>query len=68
MGKKRLLSLCISFGAVLLFFSALYLAVDFRDYPLSETNVDSKIATKEVVTFADIQGSRVYVVVGEQQR
>ena len=62
MSEKKFFIICLFVTATLVFaFLPLFLR-DISTYPISPRKLDENMANRQVVSFADIQGSRVYIV------
>jgi virulence-associated protein VapD len=59
--KKTLVSSCIGVALALTLVLLGLMFADYRNYPLTAEDITSEMAERDIVAFADIQGSRVYV-------
>jgi len=61
-GKRIILSICISVSIFLPFIVFVNLYSDAQQFPLTAQDVDIEMASRNVISFVEIQDSRVYVV------
>ena len=63
--KRTIYSLCLGIGFSLILLASAFLIKDFRVYPLTLSDVDFMMSTKNVASHANVQGSRIYIIADE---
>lgn len=59
--RRCIYSFCLGTVFSLLSLIPIFLLEDFRNYPLTSSDVDSMMSAKIIVSQANVQGSRVYI-------